>query len=62
MPLIKSHLTGSSYWYMRDTKLRYFNMKKPVKILVDASGKGLGATYILDDGLVTFASKALTPQ
>ena len=44
-----------------DTALRYFNMKKPVTIQVDASGKGLGATLIQDDGPVTFASKALTP-
>ena len=45
----------------KDTTLRYFNMKKPVTIQVDASGKGLGATLIQDDGPVTFASKALTP-
>ena len=44
-----------------DTTLRYFNTKKPVKIQVNASGKGLGATLIQDDGPVTFASKALTP-
>ena len=36
-------------------------MKKPVKIQVDASGKGLGATLIQDDGPVAFVSKALTP-
>ena len=44
-----------------DTTLRYFNMKKPVTIQVDASGKGLGATLIQDDGPVAFASKVLTP-
>ena len=44
-----------------DTTLRYFNTKKPVTIQVDASGKGLGATVIQDDGPVAFASKALTP-
>ena len=44
-----------------DTTLRYFNMKKPVTIQVDASGKGLGAALIQDDGPVTFTSKALTP-
>ena len=44
-----------------DTTLRYFNTKKPVTIQVDASGKGLGATLIQDDGPVTFASKTLTP-
>ena len=45
-----------------DTTLRYFNMKKPVTIQVDASGKGLGAALIQqDDGPVAFASKALTP-
>ena len=37
-------------------------MKKPVTIQVDASGKGLGAMLIQDDGPVTFASKALTPM
>ena len=36
-------------------------MKKPVIIQVDASGKGLGAALIQDDGPVAFASKALTP-
>ena len=36
-------------------------MKKLVTIQVNASGKGLGATLIQDDGLVAFASKALTP-
>ena len=44
-----------------DTTLRYFNTKKPVTIQVDASGKGLGAALIQDDGPVAFASKALTP-
>ena len=43
-----------------ETTLRYFNTKKPVTIQVDASGKGLGATLIEDDGPVAFASKALT--
>ena len=42
-----------------DTTLRYFNMKKPVTIQVDASDKGLGATLIQDDGPVTFTSKVL---
>ena len=37
-------------------------MKKPVTIQVDASGKGLGAALIQDDGSVTFISKPLTPQ
>ena len=44
-----------------DTTLRYFNTKKPVTIQVDASGKGLGAALIQDDGPVAFASKVLTP-
>ena len=44
-----------------DTTLRYFNMKKPVKIQVYASGKGLGATLIQDDGPVALVSKVLTP-
>ena len=45
-----------------DTTLMYFNMKKPVKIQVDASSKGLGATLIHDEGPVTFTSKVLTEQ
>ena len=44
-----------------DTTLRYFNMKEPVAIQVNASGKGLRATLIQDDGAVTFTFKALTP-
>ena len=36
-------------------------MKKPVTIQVNASGKGIGATLIQDDGRVAFVSKALTP-
>ena len=42
-----------------DTTLRY--TKKPVTIQVNASGKGIGATLIQDDGPVTFASEVLTP-
>ena len=37
----------------------YPNMKKPVTIQVNASGKGLGAILIQDDGPVAFASKTL---
>ena len=44
-----------------DTTLRYINIKKPVIIQVNASGKGLGAILIQDDGPVIFASKVLTP-
>ena len=44
-----------------DTTLRYFNTEKLVIIQVNASGKGLGATLIQDDGPVAFASKVLTP-
>ena len=44
-----------------DTTLRYFNMKKPVAIQVDASSKRLGTALIQDDGPVAFASKVLTP-
>ena len=36
-------------------------MKKPVTVQVNASGKGLLAVLIQDDGPVTFASKVLTP-
>ena len=44
-----------------DKILKYFNIKKPVTIQVDASNNGLRAALIQDDGPVTFASKALTP-
>ena len=44
-----------------DTTLRYFNMKKPVAIQVDATSKRLGTALIQDDGPVAFASKVLTP-
>ena len=44
-----------------DTTLRYFNMKKPVTIQIDASSKGLGVALIQDDGPVAFTSKTLTP-
>ena len=44
-----------------DTTLRYFNTKKPVRVQVNASSKGLGATLIQDDGPVTFTCIALTP-
>ena len=39
-----------------DTTLRYFSVKEPVTIQVNASGKGLGAALIQDDGPVAFAS------
>ena len=61
-------VSSLAYSWKADGNLRtclnpthHFNMKKPVKIQVNASSKGLGATLIQDDGPVTFASKVLTP-
>ena len=41
--------------------LCYFDVRKPVTIQVDASGKGLGAALLQEGRPVAFASKALTP-
>ena len=46
----------------KDTTLRYFNVKKPVTIQVDASGKGLGGALIQNDGPVTLLPKHSHPQ
>ena len=43
-----------------DRVLKYFDVKKPILISVDASGKGLGAAAIQDGAVVAYASKALT--
>jgi transposase InsO family protein len=40
--------------------LRYYQVNKPVTLTVDASMKGLGAALIQDDGVVAYASRALT--
>ena len=45
-----------------DTTLRYFNMKKPMTIQVDASGKGLGATLIQDEVQLPLLPKHSHPQ
>ena len=45
----------------QDTTLRYFDVRKPVTVQVDASKKGLGAALLQDGCPVAFASKALTP-
>ena len=45
-----------------DTTLKYFDVKKPVTIQVDASKKEFGAALLQDDGPVAFSSKALTPM
>ena len=41
--------------------LRYYNVRKPVTVTVDASRKGLGAAVLQDGGVVAYASRALTP-
>lgn len=40
--------------------LRYFNVSKPVTLTVDASMRGLGAAVIQSNGVVAYASRALT--
>ena len=40
--------------------LSYFNVNKPVKILVDASSKGLETVLMQDDKPVAYGSKALS--
>ena len=41
--------------------LRYYDVKKPAILTVDASMRGLGAAIIQADGVVTYASRALSP-
>ena len=41
--------------------LKFYDVKKPVKVSVDASQKGLGAVVLQDEGPVAYASRALTP-
>jgi hypothetical protein len=41
--------------------LQYFDVKKPVKVTVDASMKGLGAAILQEHGVVAYASRALSP-
>lgn len=40
--------------------LRYFDMKKPLTLTVDASSKGLGAALVQDEQPIVYASRALT--
>ena len=40
--------------------LKYYNVKAPVLLSVNASTKGLGAAIIQDGGVVAYASRALT--
>ena len=41
--------------------LKYYDIKKPVLLSVDASNQGLGAAIMQKDGVVAYASRALTP-
>jgi transposase InsO family protein len=41
--------------------LKYFDVNAPVLLSVDASSKGLGAAIMQKDGIVAYASRALTP-
>ena len=40
--------------------LKYFDVKKPVLVTVDASMKGLGAAIIQDNAVIAYASRSLT--
>ena len=40
--------------------LKYFNPKRPIKLSVDASSKGLGAVLLQDNHPIAYASKAFT--
>jgi len=40
--------------------LKYFDPKKPTKLSVDASSKGLGAVLLQEGHPITYASRALT--
>ena len=41
--------------------LKFYDKTKPILISVDASMKGLGAAAIQDNGVIAYASRALTP-
>ena len=43
-----------------ETVLRYYDVGKPITLTVDASMKGLGAAFIQSNGVVAYASRALT--
>ena len=51
---IKAELTSNRV-------LRYYDVKKAIKISVDTSCKGLGAAAIQEGGVVAYALRALTP-
>jgi hypothetical protein len=40
--------------------LKYFDAKRPVTVTVDASTKGIGAAILQENGVVAYASRALT--
>ena len=44
----------------KETTLAYFNPKKPTRVQVDASQKGLGAVLVQDGKPIAFASKSLS--
>ncbi len=43
-----------------ETVLRFYDVKKPIRLTVDASMKGLGAALIQENGVIAYASRALT--
>ena len=44
------------------TVLKFFDLKEPVTLSVDASSKGVGAVLLQNDRPVAYASKALSPS
>ena len=51
---IKSLLTNAPV-------LKFYDVKQPVLVSVDASSKGLGAAIMQNDRIIAYASRALTP-
>lgn len=44
-----------------DHVLKYYDVRQPLLISVDASSKGLGAAVMHNGAVITYASRALTP-
>lgn len=46
---------------MPEPVLKYYNKDKAITLTVDASMKGLGAAVVQENGVIAYASRALTP-